>query len=98
MHERNALNSADPDDFCVQIDQIGCALADDRRLAACRQIGSCALCRPESATVWDAVWPGSAVRKVSASALRRGRLGGSGRALGGTSAEQGPGEPVPGIE
>ena len=30
------LYSADPDDFCAQIDQIGCALADYRRSAACR--------------------------------------------------------------
>jgi hypothetical protein len=30
------LTSADPDDFCARIDQIGCALADDRRSAACR--------------------------------------------------------------
>ena len=32
----NSRSSADPDDFCAQIDQIGCALADDRRSAACR--------------------------------------------------------------
>lgn len=38
MYHQNFRSSADPDDCCAQIDQIGCALADDRRSAACRPI------------------------------------------------------------
>ncbi len=36
--------------------------------------------------------------RFPASALRRDRFGGSGRALGRASAEQGPGELIPGME
>jgi hypothetical protein len=36
IRRRNGRISADPDDFCAQINQIGCALADDRGSAACR--------------------------------------------------------------
>ncbi len=36
---------ADPDDFCAQIDQIGCVLADDRRIRRGRTPKSSVTCR-----------------------------------------------------
>jgi len=43
MRIGSARSSADPDDSCAQINQIGCVLADDRRSAA-RRPGKAATC------------------------------------------------------